>query len=31
MADFVRVIPSEDQDFNPIRELAAKVGISLEK
>jgi len=31
MADFVRVIPSEDQDFNPIRELAARVGISLEK
>jgi phosphonate transport system substrate-binding protein len=30
-ADFVRVIPSEDQDFNPIRELAARVGISLEK
>jgi phosphonate transport system substrate-binding protein len=30
-ADFVKVIPSEDQDFNPIRELAARVGISLEK
>jgi phosphonate transport system substrate-binding protein len=30
-ADFVGVIPSEDRDFNPIRELAARVGISLEK
>ena len=30
-ADFIRVIPSEDRDFNPIRELAARVGISLEK
>jgi phosphonate transport system substrate-binding protein len=31
MADFVRVIPSDDRDFNPVRELAARVGISLEK
>jgi len=31
MADFVRVIPSDDCDFNPVRELAARVGISLEK
>ncbi|MBW2320231.1 MAG: phosphate/phosphite/phosphonate ABC transporter substrate-binding protein [Deltaproteobacteria bacterium] len=30
-ADFIRVIPSEDRDFNPIRELVARVGISLEK
>jgi phosphonate transport system substrate-binding protein len=30
-ADFVRVIPSDDRDFNPVRELAARVGISLEK
>jgi phosphonate transport system substrate-binding protein len=31
MADFVKVIPSDDRDFNPVRELAAKVDISLEK
>ena len=30
-ADFIKVIPSDDRDFNPVRELAAKVGISLEK
>jgi phosphonate transport system substrate-binding protein len=30
-ADFIKVIPSEDRDFNPIRELAARVDISLEK
>ena len=30
-ADFINVIPSDDRDFNPVRELAAKVGISLEK
>ena len=30
-ADFVKVIPSENRDFNPVRELAARVGISLDK
>ncbi len=30
-ADFIGVIPSDDRDFNPVRELAARVGISLEK
>jgi len=30
-ADFIGVIPSDDQDFHPVRELAATVGISLEK
>jgi phosphonate transport system substrate-binding protein len=30
-ADFIKVIPSDDRDFYPVRELAAKVGISLEK
>ena len=30
-ADFINVIPSDDRDFNPVRKLAAKVGISLEK
>jgi phosphonate transport system substrate-binding protein len=30
-ADFIKVIPSDNRDFNPVRELAAKVGISLEK
>jgi len=30
-ADFIKVIPSEDLDFNPVRELATRVGISLEK
>lgn len=30
-ADFIGVIPSDDRDFNPVRELAATVGISLEK
>ena len=30
-ADFINVIPSDDRDFNPVRELAARVGISLEK
>ena len=30
-ADFIGVIPSDDRDFHPVRELAATVGISLEK
>ncbi len=30
-ADFIRVIPSDDRDFDPVRELAARVGISLDK
>jgi len=30
-ADFIGVIPSDDRDFHPVRELAARVGISLEK
>jgi len=30
-ADFIRVIPSEDIDFDSVRELAARVGISLDK
>jgi phosphonate transport system substrate-binding protein len=30
-ADIVGIIPSEDRDFEPVRELAAMVGISLEK
>jgi phosphonate transport system substrate-binding protein len=30
-ADFIKVIPSDDRDFDPVRELAARVGISLEK
>ena len=30
-ADFIRVLPSDDRDFDPVRELAAKIGISLEK
>ena len=30
-ADFVGVIPSDDQDFDSVRELAFRVGISLEE
>ena len=30
-ADFIGVIPSDDKDFDPVRELAARIGISLEK
>jgi phosphonate transport system substrate-binding protein len=30
-ADFIKVIPSDDRDYNPVRELAVKVGISLDK
>jgi phosphonate transport system substrate-binding protein len=30
-ADFIGVIPSDDKDFDSVRELAAKTGISLEK
>lgn len=30
-ADFIGVIPSDDRDFDPVRELIAKVGISLEE
>jgi phosphonate transport system substrate-binding protein len=31
VAHFVGIIPSEDKDFDPVRELAERVGISLEK
>lgn len=27
-ADIIGIIPSEDRDFNPVRELAARIGIS---
>ena len=30
-ADIVGIIPSEDRDFEPVRELVARVGISLEE
>ena len=30
-ADIIGIIPSEDQDFDPVRELAAQVGISLQE
>jgi phosphonate transport system substrate-binding protein len=30
-ADFIRVIPSDDRDFDPVRELAARVNISLDE
>ena len=30
-ADFIGVIPSVDRDFDPVRELADRIGISLEK
>jgi len=30
-ADFISIIPAEDKDFDPVRELAAKIGFSLEE
>jgi phosphonate transport system substrate-binding protein len=30
-ADFIGVIPSDDQDFSSVKELAARIGISLEE
>jgi len=30
-ADIVGIMPSKDQDFDPVRELAARVGISLDE
>ena len=30
-ADIASIIPSEDKDFDPVRELAARIGIGLEE
>ena len=31
VADIIGIIPCEDQDFDPVRELAAQIGISLQE